>query len=105
MCSNIFILEERIPLSGKLIISGDDCYQSSPFYLIGRVGNWMGESIEKLLYLIADSESIVHDDELTQMINIEVDSELSEAELEWVSAARKERYENFIQFLKGKGIE
>ena len=65
----------------------------------------MNNDMEKLLYLIADSESIAHDDELSHLIQIEVDSELSETELEWVSAARKERFENFKQFLKDKGIE
>ena len=65
----------------------------------------MKEDMEKLLNLIADTEMFGHDDELSRLIQIETDNELSEEDLELVSAARKGRYENFKQFLNSKGIE
>lgn len=65
----------------------------------------MKKSMENLLALISDTESIMHDDELARLIQIEVDSELSEVELEMVSAARKERFEKFKMFLENRGIK
>jgi len=60
----------------------------------------MKRNIENWIYAISDSESIIHDDELSELIAQETEDELSEEMLEYVSAAGVPDYEKFQRFLE-----
>ncbi len=62
----------------------------------------MKQDINKILALISDSESFNHDDNLSQLINEDSEDELSEDELDLVSAAAKPDYEKFKKYLESK---
>lgn len=67
----------------------------------------MKQDMEKLLSVLSSTEAIKHGDELSDMIENEggIDDELSELELDMVSAAAKPDYEKFKMFLNDKGIK
>ena len=65
----------------------------------------MKRDINDFLELISDTEIIKPDDRLSTFLNSEQDNELSESELDMVSAAAKPDYEKFKLFLKSKGIK
>ena len=60
----------------------------------------MKENIEKLLYKVADMEFMSHDDELSKLITSELNDELSEDMLEFVSAASGSDYDKFQRYLE-----
>ena len=61
--------------------------------------------INDFLKLISDTEIIKPDDRLSTFLNFEQYNELSESELDMVSAAAKPDYEKFKLFLESKGIK
>ena len=65
----------------------------------------MEQNIEKLLILLSDTEKIENSDELSKLIDSELNSELSVDELELVSAAAKTDYEKFEKLLEQKKLK
>lgn len=62
----------------------------------------MIENIEVLLDMLFDTEEIEHNDKLSRLISSEVESELTEFDLDMVSAASKPDYEKFKNILKNE---
>ena len=60
----------------------------------------MKKNIENLLYKVADMEFMSHDDELSKLIASELNDELSEDMLEFVSAASGPDYDKFQRYLE-----
>lgn len=60
----------------------------------------MERNFENLIELLSDTESIKSDDALSKIVNPDLDDELSEAELDNVSAAAKQDYQKFLRRLE-----
>lgn len=60
----------------------------------------MKGNIEVLLGMLSDTEEIEHNDKLSRLISSEAESELTEFDLDMVSAASKPDYEKFKNILK-----
>lgn len=59
----------------------------------------MKKDMEKLLKLLADTESITPEDKLSELIQQEEEEELTAEMLDYVSAASGSDYERFKKFL------
>lgn len=64
--------------------------------------NHMKPLLENIFAAVAETEQFSHRDALSNLINAETDNELSEDELEMVSAAGKADYERFKAFYNQK---
>lgn len=62
------------------------------------------KNIEKILNLLSDMNTIDKADELSQSVGLDLCDELSENELEMVSAAGTSNYSKFVALLREKGI-
>lgn len=60
----------------------------------------MEQNFENLIELLSDTESIKPDDALSKIVNFDSDNELSEIELDDVSAATKPDYQKFLRRLE-----
>lgn len=60
----------------------------------------MERNFENLIELLSDTESIKSDDALSKIVNPDLDDELSETELDNVSAAAKQDYQKFLRRLE-----
>lgn len=60
----------------------------------------MERNFENLIELLSDTESIKSDDALSKIVNLYSDGELSETDLDDVSAAAKPDYQKFLMRLK-----
>ena len=60
----------------------------------------MERNFENLIELLSDTESIKSDDALSKLVNLDTDNELSETELDDVSAAAKPDYGKFLRRLE-----
>ena len=60
----------------------------------------MERNFENLIELISDTESIKSDDALSKIVNLDSDDELSETDLDNVSAAAKPDYQKFLRRLE-----
>ncbi len=60
----------------------------------------MERNFENLIELISDTESIKSDDALSKIVDQNSDDELSETELDNVSAAAKPDYQKFLRRLE-----
>ena len=60
----------------------------------------MEPNFENLIELLSDTESIKADDALSKILNADSDDELSETELDDVSAAAKPDYGKFLRRLE-----
>lgn len=60
----------------------------------------MEREFENLIELLSDTESIKSDDALSKIVNLNSDDELSENELDDVSAAAKPNYQKFLRRLE-----
>lgn len=60
----------------------------------------MERNFENLIELLSDTESIKSDDALSKLVNLDTDNELSETDLDDVSAAAKPDYHKFLRRLE-----
>lgn len=60
----------------------------------------MERNFENLIELLSDTESIKSDDALSKIVDQNSDDELSETELDNVSAAAKPDYQKFLRRLE-----
>lgn len=76
-----------------------------PFYKVEvQKGVYMDQEIEKLLHLVSDMEEISPEDELSALIQNSGEEELSEFDLDMVSAASSgPDYRKFEERVKQKG--
>ena len=60
----------------------------------------MEQKFENLIELLSDTESIKSDDALSKLVGCKQNDELSEADLDAVSAAAKPDYQKFLRRLQ-----
>ena len=60
----------------------------------------MERNFENLIELLSDTESIKSDDALSKLVNLDTDNELSETDLDDVSASAKPDYQKFLRRLE-----
>lgn len=60
----------------------------------------MKQNFENLIVLLSDTEFIKPDDTLSKIVSLDSDDELSETDLDDVSAAAKPDYQKFLRRLE-----